>query len=154
MMPVLILLMAVSFWSFQLYDAKLTAMKAVRGAVFSRATHGCGNPGAISDPPSSDAEEEVPSSEVGSEALGAVQGSDLTVVARKLPNAPGGDIVDRAMGSQGGRIVRPFVANGMVGGMTTNLSGSASMTCNESVRDGDAKGIKKISGSSFDPRSM
>jgi hypothetical protein len=153
MLPVVILLMAVSFWAFQLYDTKLTAMKDVRGPVFTQATHGCGNPGNTSyTPPQGDSE--PPKSVIGSEAVGSVQGSDLSVVGRKLPGAPGGDLVNRGVGGQGGSVVHPFVANGMVGGMTTNLSGNASMTCNEAVKDGDSKGMKKVSGNSFDPRSL
>jgi len=152
MLPVLILLMAVSFWAMQLYETKIEAMKAVRGPVFTQATHGCGAPGTTSfdTPP----EPDLSSLEVQDEreGVGTVDGADLGVVGRKMPGAPGGDVVDRAVGSKGARVVRTVAANGLVG-ITTATSGHASMTCNESVRDGDPKAMKALSTGSFDPRS-
>ena len=152
MLPTLILLMAVSFWAMQLYESKIVAMKQVRRAVFTQAAGGCGSAGTTSfDAPP---EEDTTGLELhgDSEAVGQVDGADLGVVGRKMPSAPGGDVVDRAVGSKGARVVRPVVANGLVG-ISTSTTGHASMTCNESVRDGDEKAMKQLSTNSFDPRS-
>jgi hypothetical protein len=135
MLPVLILFMAVSFWAMQLYETRIEAMKSVRGPVFSQAIGGCGEPEPLETEP-----------------VGEVEGVDLAVVGRKMPGAPGADVIDREIASKNSRVVRTVVANGLVG-ITTSTSGRATMTCNESVRDGDPKAMKKLSTSSFDPRS-
>lgn len=152
MMPLLVLLMAVSFWATQLYEAKITAMKTVRGAVFTQATFGCGAPGATSFNAPTTADTSSLENADGAEPVGTVDGASLEVVARKLPNAPGGDVLDRAVGFRAARVVRPVVVNGLVG-VTTRVSGSSTMTCNESVRDGDPKAVKQVAGNAFDPRS-
>jgi hypothetical protein len=152
LMPLFILLMAVSFWAMQLYETKITSMKAVRGPVFTQATLGCGNPGSTSfEPPASEDTSSFERQD-DSEAAPSTPDGNLDVVSRKLANAPGAEVIDRAVGSRGARIVRPVAVNGIVG-VSTHVSGQTSMTCNESVHDGDAKAIKQVAGSSFDPRS-
>jgi hypothetical protein len=153
MMPLLILLMAVSFWATQLYETKITAMKAVRGPVFTQASFGCGSPGATSfSPPDPEDDGAGLERRDDSELVGAVADSDLSVVSRKLPGAPGADVIDRSIGNRGARTVRPVAVNGLVA-VETKVGGQTSMTCNESVRDGDSKSLKRIAGDSFDPRT-
>ena len=152
MLPTLILLMAATFWAFTLYDEKIEATKSVRGAVYAQASFGCQNPGSTSfeTPPFTTP---LPNLEESAEPLGSLEGSDLSIIARRLPTAPGGDVVDRALGRRGATVVRTVAANGLVGGFGTRLTGKTTMPCNESVRDGDAKTMKQLTTSSFDPRS-
>lgn len=152
-MPVLIFQLGVSFWAWHLYEARIDTMKAVRGPVFSQSAFGCGNPGSTSfEAPNGDPGNVFERS--GSDApLDSAEGVDLAVVGRKLPQAPGADLLDRAIDTRAGRLVRPFISNGFVSAPTVNVGARASMMCNEAVRDGDAKAMKALSAGSFDPRS-
>jgi hypothetical protein len=78
---------------------------------------------------------------------------ELGAVSRKLPQAPGADLLERAVATRAARVVRPFVSNGFVGAPTARLGAHASMMCNEAVRDGDPKAMKALSAGSFDPRT-
>jgi hypothetical protein len=146
LMPVLIFQLAVSYWAWQMYDAKIDTMKAARGPVFSEAVFGC----AARLPPVQ-ASQPLQPGPVDAPLDGA-EGVDLGVIGRKLPQAPGADVLERVIESRTAHLVRPFISNGYVGLPTARLGAQASMMCNESVRDGDPKAMKALSASSFDPR--
>jgi hypothetical protein len=151
--PVLIFQLGVSFWAYQLYESKIDTMKRVRGPVFSSAAFGCGNAGSTSfEAPTGEPNAMFAPNESDAPLEGA-EGVDLGVVGRKLPQAPGADILDRAIDSKAARLARPFVSNGFVGAPTVKLGAHASMMCNEAVRDGDPKAMKAVSANGFDPRS-
>jgi len=152
-LPVVIFMVAVSAWAWQLYEAKIDAMNAVRGPVFSEAAFGCGNPGSVSFEAENGPGQALLEAAGSDLPLAGADGVDLAAVGRKLPRAPGADVIDRVIDSRGARLVRPFVSNGFVGADVARLGAHTSMMCNEAVRDGDAKAMKALSASSFDPRS-
>jgi hypothetical protein len=151
MFPVLVTLCFVSFWTWDLFDARLGAMQDVREPVFTAALHGCGAGGSTSygpfTPPT------FPGSSETSFPFYPIDGADFGAVNKDVPNAPGGAVLERAFRSKAGRVVRAVIANGLVDGALRGVGAGAHMTCNEAVQDGDPKAMKTISSSSFDPRS-
>jgi hypothetical protein len=150
-MPVLALQLGASYWTWHLYENKVAAMKAARGPVFAAALSGCdrrveGSFEAEGDAALGFTEEEA------SAVLAEVEGADLGVIGRRLPAAPGAALLDRTVDARGARSGRTVVSDGLVAAPTVNLSGRATMTCNETVRDGDAMGMKRLSTRVFDPR--
>lgn len=141
LMPAVVVQLAASFWLWQVYEGKLTVMKAARGPVFTQAIGGC-VAGAEDDAvktADADAQDE------------AIEGVDLSVVGRKLAQAPGRDVLDRRSGGRVGRVVR--TVEGFAGSSNVKLGGTAVMPCNEGPADGELAGMKALATGGFDPRS-
>lgn len=134
-LPLVMIVGGISFWIHGIFDARIAAMRSSREPAYSDAIGGCGA-GSTRDLPSLD-------------------GVDFGAV-RRLPSVPGGDIVDRALTSTVRRATWTYVAAGLVavfGVRSREVSVRVVMMCNEPVRDGDPKGTKNVTSTSFDPRS-
>jgi hypothetical protein len=134
-LPLFVVLGGVSFWVYGVFDGRIAAMRDAREPAYTASIGGC----------SAGARARVP----------AIEGADLGVVLR-LADLPGADIVDRALTSTTQNATFTYVAAGLVAvfGLRSNeISARVVISCNEPVRDGDPRGMKHVSSSSFDPRS-
>jgi hypothetical protein len=137
-LPVFLVLAGTLMWIANVYDAKLGLMRDARAAVATEAIGACR--GGLKVGYSFDDIPKMP------------QGADLSSITRKLPQAPGVKILSRSSPTKVDTFVR--VVAGFARSYGLKLEARISLPCNETVEDGDMPGMKRLSTSSFDPRSL
>jgi hypothetical protein len=137
-LPVFLALTAMLAWIASVYDARLGLIRDARAAVATEAIGACG--GGVKIGFSLDDVPQMP------------QGADLSSITRKLPQAPGVKILSRRSQTKVDSFVR--VVAGFAHSYGLRLEARIALPCNEIVEDGDMPGMKRLSTSSFDPRSL
>jgi hypothetical protein len=137
-LPVFLALAATLTWIASVYDAKLGLMRDARAAVATEAIGACR--GGVKLGFSLDDVPQMP------------QGADLSSITRKLPQAPGVRILSRPSPTKVDSFVRVVAGFARIYGL--RLEARISLPCNETVEDGDMPGMKRLSTTSFDPRSL
>jgi hypothetical protein len=137
--PVFVGFGAILMWISGVYEARLGLMRDVRTVVATDAMGACaGRFKTIGFSP-----DDVPA---------MPEGANLSSITRKLPQAPGIKILSRPSATKVDSFVR--VIAGFARHYGLKLEARISLPCNEIVEDGDMPGMKRLSTSSFDPRSL